>query len=64
MINDIGPLGRSEKVIRREPVIMFPTRCVDFEYETTLACIRWVVWCFVVEVSSPSGSSSSRGGCG
>jgi hypothetical protein len=55
MINDIGPLVRSEKVIRREPVIIFPTQCVDPEYETKIASIRWVVWCFVVEVGISIG---------
>jgi hypothetical protein len=55
MINDVGPSGRSEQVIRRAPVIMFPTQYLDPEYETKFASIRWVVWCFVVEVGISIG---------
>jgi hypothetical protein len=51
MINNVGPVCHSGKVIRREPAIAFPGQFVDPERETKLACIRWVVWCFVFEVA-------------
>jgi hypothetical protein len=51
MINNVGPVCHSGKVTRQESAIAFPSQFVDPECETKLACIRWVVWCFVFEVA-------------
>lgn len=50
MTNNVGPVGRSGKVMPREFAIVFPRQFVDPEYETRLGCIRYLVWCAVFEV--------------
>jgi hypothetical protein len=51
MINNVGPVCRSGRVIRRTSTIAFPGQLVDPEWDTKLACIRWVVWCSAFEVA-------------